>query len=353
MDKKYTILIIDDQAQNLQYLSQILNAQNYDVRATTQAGMVLDSLKISQPDLILLDIKMPDIDGYTLCHEIKKIEKCKDIPIIFISALDDVQDKIRAFDEGGVDYIIKPFEPKEVLARVKAQMNLYTSQRRIAQLLEQQEFFIKKIMHEMNTPLSIISLNTQLLQRENAQEERLEAIKASTKTLSSIYSDLSYSIKKDSKKYHKKSIELLSFLQSRVLFFDELLKSKELNMVLECNEELTVYMNEYELERVVDNIISNAIKYSYSGKEIIVFCGQEKQKKVFYVEDFGIGIKDIQTVFNPFFQDETHYEGLGLGLNIVKEICTKYNIPIDIQSEPEKGTKFTFDVKEVLDEPKR
>ncbi len=158
--------------------------------------MALKAAKVNIPDLILLDIKMPGIDGYELCALIKKEKELKDIPIIFISALDNIEDKVKAFEEGGVDYITKPFEPKEILARVKTQLDIYESKLTIANLLEQQDLFVKKIMHEMNTPVSIISLNTELIEQNSGPSKQIEAIKASTKTLSSIYGDLSYKIKK-------------------------------------------------------------------------------------------------------------------------------------------------------------
>lgn len=120
MNKKYTILIVDDKYENLQYLDKILRCEEYDIRATPNAMMALKASKLNAPDLILLDIKMPDIDGYELCRLLKKENELKEVPIIFISALDSIQDKIRAFEEGGVDYITKPFEAKELIARIKA-----------------------------------------------------------------------------------------------------------------------------------------------------------------------------------------------------------------------------------------
>ena len=159
MDKKYTILIIDDKTENLHYLNTLLKEEDYLVRATTDSSFALSSSKLNPPNLILLDIKMPNLDGFEVCKLLKKEENLKDIPIIFISALDDVQSKVKAFEEGGVDYITKPFEKEEVKARIKTQLNIFESKRTISNLLEQQDFFLKKIIHEMNTPLSIISLN--------------------------------------------------------------------------------------------------------------------------------------------------------------------------------------------------
>ena len=348
MTKKYTILIVDDKSENLQYLDKILQNDEYDIRATTNAIMALKASKINAPDLILLDIKMPEIDGYELCSMFKNEENLKDIPIIFISALDSIEDKIKAFEEGGVDYITKPFEPKEIQARIKTQLEIYKSKRTIAKLLEQQDLFVKKIMHDMNTPVSIISLNSELIEQKCGPSKQIEAIKASTKTLSSIYGDLSYKIKKQNREYKISKIDLLRFISSRVQFFDELANTKDIHIQLEYNQNLEVFINKYELERVIDNTISNAIKYSKESSEIILFFGIENDKTIIIVEDFGVGIEDTDLVFEAYYQQSNKKQGLGLGLNIVKEICDKYAIEIEIQSQKNSGTKFIFDISSII-----
>ena len=348
MNKKYTILIVDDKYENLQYLDKILKCEEYDIRATSNAMMALKASKLNPPDLILLDIKMPDIDGYELCRLLKKENELKEIPIIFISALDSIQDKIRAFEEGGVDYITKPFEAKEILARVKTQVAIFESKNTIAKLLEQQDLFVKKIMHDMNTPVSIISLNAELLEKQNGPSKEIEAIKAFTKTLSSIYGDLSYKIKKQEREYKITKVNLLNFISSRVMFFDELANTKDIHINLEYNEEIEVLINKYELERIIDNVISNAIKYSKESSEIIIFFGLENGNTIISVEDFGIGIENKDLIFDPYYQQSNKKMGLGLGLNIVKEICDKYKINIEVKSEKGLGTNFIFDINSII-----
>jgi len=350
MDKKYTILVVDDKLENLQYLDKILKEEGYDIRATPDALMAFEAAKLSKPDLILLDIKMPNIDGYELCKMIKKESSLEQIPIIFISALDNVEDKVRAFEEGGVDYITKPFEPKEIKARIKTQLQIHKSKIMIARLYEQQDLFVKKIMHEINTPVSIISLNNEILEKKYGMSKEIDAIKASTKTLSSIYGDLSYKIKKESREYKISQINLLNFVSKRVVFFDELANIKDININIECTEELIVYINRYELERVIDNTLSNAIKYSKESCDINIYFGKEKDSYFLIIEDFGVGIENCDLIFKAYYQQSNKKQGLGLGLNIVKEICDKYGIEIEVQSEKRKGTKFIFNIDSIVRE---
>lgn len=118
------ILIVDDQPNNLRVLYSMLSDQHYDVRPVTSGKMALDSVELSLPDIILLDINMPEMNGYEVCQSLKANEKTRDIPILFISVLDEVMDKVKAFQVGGVDYITKPFQVEEVLARVDAHLTI-------------------------------------------------------------------------------------------------------------------------------------------------------------------------------------------------------------------------------------
>jgi CheY-like chemotaxis protein len=123
------ILLVDDLPENLQLLSDLLISLGYSVRSVPSGKMAIKTVKIKRPDLILLDIKMPDMDGYQVCQALKADEDLKDIPVIFISALDDVFDKVKAFWSGGVDYISKPFQSEEVVVRLENQLTIQRQKR--------------------------------------------------------------------------------------------------------------------------------------------------------------------------------------------------------------------------------
>ncbi|PUE66786.1 hybrid sensor histidine kinase/response regulator [Arcobacter lacus] len=341
MNKKYTILIIDDKSENLHYLNNILKDKDFLIRATTDATFAINSSKLNPPDLILLDIKMPTLDGFEVCKILKNDGTLKDIPIIFISALDDTQSKVKALNEGGVDYITKPFEKEEVIARVKTQLKIFESKNTISKLLEVQDFFLKKIIHEMNTPLSIIGLNIDNLESTLGYKEQFEAIKASSKSLSSIYNDLYYLTKKEKRTIEEKSINLVRFLSSRVAFFDEMANIKNIDIALDIYKEFDIFMDSYELERVIDNTISNAIKYSFENSTIEITLDKEDENYILSIKDEGIGITDTKAVFQAYYQQKDKNIGLGLGLSIVKEICDKNEIKIELNSE-NNNTVFKY-----------
>jgi DNA-binding response OmpR family regulator/anti-sigma regulatory factor (Ser/Thr protein kinase) len=344
MDKKQTILAVDDTVANLKYLQTILQP-DYHFKATPSGDLALHFLESTTPDLMLLDIKMPSMNGYELCKVIKSNAKLSHIPVIFISSYDDVNHKVEAFENGGVDYITKPFEPKEVLARIQTQIELSEQKKMINLLLDKQDLFIKKMMHEINTPSSIIALNCETLEKKLGFLDELQSIKAATKTLSSIYGDVAYLVKKTSKSYPLHSIDLVKLITQRIHFFDEMAKVKDQLIEFIATEKLTIRCNQHEFERIIDNTLSNAIKYSKPSTTITI----ELNQNTLLFKDQGVGMQNPQEVFESFYQDSTKNIGLGLGLSIVSDICKKYNIMIDVESEVNKGTTIIYQLDAIME----
>lgn len=136
---KGTILIVDDVVENLRFLSEVLTKGGYKVRSVTNGGMALKTVASNQPDIILLDIKMPGMDGYQVCEALKSSEGTSEIPVIFLSALDEEMDKVKGFQVGGVDYIIKPFHPKEIIARIETHLTIQQQKYQLRQQIEKHQ----------------------------------------------------------------------------------------------------------------------------------------------------------------------------------------------------------------------
>jgi len=159
-ESKGNILLVDDLPENLQLLSDLLTQLGYTIRSVTSGRMALKTLKVKQPDVIFLDIKMPEMDGYQVCQAIKSDAILQNIPIIFISALDDVFDKVRAFQCGGVDYITKPFQMEEVVARLEHQLTIQRQKIALqAEVKKRQE--AEEVLYQSRALLSSV-LNTAL-----------------------------------------------------------------------------------------------------------------------------------------------------------------------------------------------
>lgn len=158
-DARASILVVDDHPDNLRTLAAILQGVGYKVRKATSGEMALETVRSQRPDLILLDIRMPGIDGYTVCTKLKAVPETQDIPIIFLSALSDTEDKVKAFNIGGADYITKPFQAEEILVRIRHQLTLQEQQQQLKQQqqqLKQQNYRLQLEMQERQLLGSII-----------------------------------------------------------------------------------------------------------------------------------------------------------------------------------------------------
>ncbi len=207
---------------------------------------------------------------------------------------------------------------------------------------KQLDNFIKDSMHEINTPLSIINVNIDLYNRKNEENKYMQRMKAATKVLSNIYDDMDYLIKHERLKYEKGEIDIKEFLEERVEYFSEVARMKNIMINKKLQECGTVYMNEKQLQRVIDNNISNAIKYSYENSSIDIALYMKDKRCHLSFQDYGVGIKKTEKIFSRYYREDTSKGGFGIGLNIVKSIINKENIDIQIKSEPKKGTLFLY-----------
>ncbi|UBF25505.1 response regulator [Kovacikia minuta CCNUW1] len=206
------ILVVDDTPSNLRLLSDLLTAQGYQVRKIADGRWAIQAAQLSPPDLILLDIVMPGINGYEVCRLLKANERTREVPVIFLSVNDEVLDKVQAFRMGGVDYITKPFEPAEVLVRVETQLKLSQLQKQVQEQnlqLQTQNLRLQKEMSDRTaTQLALDTLtqnletklrvNTSELTKQNQQllhlQAQLKEALEQTQRLSQLKSELLHAI---------------------------------------------------------------------------------------------------------------------------------------------------------------
>ncbi|UCM99348.1 HAMP domain-containing histidine kinase [Sulfurimonas sp. SWIR-19] len=207
---------------------------------------------------------------------------------------------------------------------------------------KQLDNFIKDSMHEINTPLSIINVNIDLYNRKHEQNKYMQRMKAAAKVLSNIYNDMDYLIKYERLHHEKKDIDLAEFLKERIEYFNEVAKMKNIQINASVQECGTVYMNDKELQRLIDNNISNAIKYSYENSNIDITLYKENEKCCLSFKDYGVGIEKVEKIFSRYYREDSSKGGFGIGLNIVKAIIDKENIELKIESLPKQGSLFIY-----------
>lgn len=201
--------------------------------------------------------------------------------------------------------------------------------------------FFNDAMHELKTPLGVASINLEILETKNKQTHR---IKAALKQMKITYEDVEFFIKNDRIKFSKKVLNFSNFLESRIRFSSTIAHSKKIQIISEISPNLKVFLSEIEATRLIDNNLSNAIKYSNEGSKINVYLKSDDNFAIFIVEDFGCGIKDVDTIWQRYTRQNQSQGGFGLGLNIVMKICSKNDILYDVKSTTKKGSIFTYKI---------
>lgn len=202
--------------------------------------------------------------------------------------------------------------------------------------------FIKDSMHEINTPLSIINVNIDLYHRSNPGNKYLQRIKAATKTLSTLYNDMDYLIKNERLSFEYEKIDLSRYLQERCDYFHEVAALKNITIEPQIGEKIEIMFNPTQLQRIIDNNLSNAIKYSNEEGKIDVILERSEESCVLRFRDNGVGIEDVDRIFERYYRENQDKGGFGIGLNIVKSIIDKAGIDLHIDSIYGKGSTFSY-----------
>ena len=205
--------------------------------------------------------------------------------------------------------------------------------------------FIKDSMHEINTPLSIINLNADLFANKHGNNKYLQRIKAASKTLATIYNDMDYLVKQGRVEHKRQKIDFGEFIRNRVDYFQEIANLKEIKLEVNIDTEIYYEFSKTKLQRIVDNTISNAIKYSHNNTRVEVKLFKENEDIVFIVQDYGVGIENVDKIFSRYYRENEAKGGFGIGLNIVKQIIDEENIELDVTSTLGVGTTFQYKFK--------
>lgn len=384
-----SILVVDDNPMNLKMVASILKPLGYKLAMANTAMKAIQFAKEKIPDLILLDIMMPEMDGFEACKELKETEETAGIPIIFLTARSDTSDIVKGFQLGGVDYVTKPFKAEEILARIKNILLLKISQDIITEQNEELKKSQKSIYEDT---LKIVDLNNKLSESESHLKElnrtkdkffsiighdlksQFSGVLGLSEVLTRFGSNVS---SKDRDTYLQHIFEGLtqmrSFLENllewartqtgRIHFMPESVTlkpiianiilqyknnaiKKDINLYSQIDDYLTIHADENMLMTILRNLVSNALKYTNIGGNVFITAVETDSDVEIYIKDDGLGMEPevVDKLFKiehnqstPGTDDE---KGTGLGLILCKDFADKHGGYIEVNSEINKGTTF-------------
>lgn len=357
-ESKKRILVVDDRPQNLRLLAKLLTSEDYAVQVARDGAVALRAVATDPPDLILLDVDMPGMSGFEVCAELQTSPETADIPVIFVSALSEVTAKVEGLEAGGVDYVTKPFQFPEILARVRTHLelsHLRQSLRTNMVVLEEKnvrlDMFAKTLAHDLRNPLTTVMSCSELMNLVELPREEALPMVASIHQASGVIRDI---------------IESLLLLATSDREDIDLVPTDVGEAGNVCLEELKTLIdsNEAEVEieenmplcrahapwvrRVLTNYMSNAIKYGGHPPKVRLFAETVDEETVRYVvADNGPGLakEDQERLFQEFERlDPERAEGLGLGLTLAKHVVSHMAGKVGVRSQEGEGAQFFFEV---------
>lgn len=355
-----TIMLVDDTPTNLSVLIDYLNEFGFEILIAVDGEGALTAAKAGHPDLILLDIMMPGMDGYETCKHLKKDPITKEIPVIFISALSESMDKVKGFASGGVDYITKPFQQDEVLARINTHLTLQRQKKELAELNTTKDKFFSIISHDMRGIFTPIVGSSDLIKRMVTKYDDDRLIKFSNNLSISVKNALKLfenllewsRLQQGRMAFDPLPLSLTELIAQTVALFSEHQKTENIQIVNNVNDVFNVSGDANMIKTIIRNLVSNALKFTHSGGTIHLNAQNNDGFIEISVSDSGIGMpqEKIDALFQLQHSKSSKgtdgERGTGLGLILCKDFVEKHGGKIWVNSIVGKGTTFEFSLPE-------
>lgn len=364
MDLNPKILLVDDNPVNIRVAANILRDHHYNISFSTSGKEALEKVEMVDFDLILLDIMMPGIDGFEVCTVLKRNPETRQIPVIFLTAKTEPENVVKAFDLGGADYVVKPFNGKELLARVETQIRLEKNRKSLEALNnelkasnETKDKLFSIISHDLLGPIGNIRESLELIASDQVEMDRqnlLEFIRAMWKTTSNAYDLLENLLfwarnQQGRMVYNPRMLDLNQLIHDTYSLLAGMAANKNIKLKTNLIKAYKVFTDKNAVKTILRNLVSNAIKFTQPGGTITVKVAEAGNDFLqISVSDNGVGM-DTETMKRLFSKNKSEpkwgtrgEKGVGLGLVITKEFVEKHNGKIWVESEPGHGSTFYF-----------
>lgn len=361
----FTVMIVDDVDANVLLLKLLLTKAGYKTTTAYNGKDAFSLVSRTSPDLILLDIMMPVMDGHEVAEILKGMPDKRDIPIIFLTALNSPEDIVTGFKNGAADYISKPFNKEELLIRVKHQLSLVSAKKTIEKQKEELEKTIEArdklyslIAHDLRAPIGslrmVMNALSMNIDRSKLDEDIYEVFITGNRLAEDTFVLLDNLLKWTKsqtgrlKTVFQDDVEILSLIKGELEVSEVVAELKQISIVFNGYSEAKARIDQDMIKTVIRNLLNNAIKFSNRGSEIIVSLREEGDRVVISVSDKGKGMKasDQEKIFKTNVHTSSfgteNEEGSGLGLLICKEFINRNNGEIWFVSKEGAGSTFSF-----------
>lgn len=357
------ILVVDDTVENLRLLSSILGARGYEVRPVTSGTLALQAAASSPPELVLLDISMPGMDGIEVCKRLKQAEELRDIPVIFLTALAETADKVRAFAAGGADYITKPFQVEEVLARVEAHLQLRRSRAalqasfdKLRRLERMRDDLTNMIVHDLRSPLGALMMTLEYMHGElqgkpgepvdSCVQSALQAATSANRLVNDLL-DVAR-MEEGRMPLDLQPTDLVETCREAVEMLRAWDRSRRIELA--TDERVEAPCDPTLMRRVVENLVGNAIKHTASSGSIIVNVERQGATVRIEVRDDGRGVppEARERIFDRYTsleaRRENQYHSAGLGLTFCRLVVETHGGRIGVDGGDPVGSVFWLEL---------
>ena len=367
---EFKLLVVDDVQTNVLLLKALLGKEGYGILVANNGQEALEVIRNENPDLILLDVMMPGMDGFEVAERLKSEEFRCEIPIIFLTALDDTQSIVNGFKLGASDFTSKPFRKEELMVRIKHQLSLVAARRIIEEKNEElrktiagRDKMYSVIAHDLRSPMASMKmlLNTIMMsvEKDKIDPDIFDMLEMSNKTSEEVFSLLDNLLKWTKSQLGKltvipQKLDISGLADGVVEVMNSVAEVKHIKLIRTDHESFFVYVDIEMIKSILRNLISNAVKFSNPDSEIKVGIKAEDGKVIVSVTDSGKGIKKEDQ--HKLLKDSTHFttygtnseEGSGLGLLLCRDFARKNGGELWFESEENLGSVFSFSLPQLI-----
>ena len=349
------ILVVDDQPANIQVVGTVLGKLGHEIIPASDGPTALKRLALRVPDLILLDLLMPGMDGCEVCRRLRENPDWQDIPVIFLSAADDKDLIVRALNAGGVDYITKPFSQAELVSRVRTQLALKNARDRLRQLAEDKDELLGILTHDLKNQLGGIEMSARLLRDRvtsaaDARSTQLadNIFRSGVQLLAFVKEFLANAAADHGIEVRMAPLNFSAAAAATAQQYQEAARCKQLEIVTDFPANaFMVQADPRALDQVLDNLVSNAIKFSPAGKRVFIAVRSASGRAECVIRDEGPGFttEDRARLFKRYARLSARPTGgepsTGLGLSIARKLMAVMDGELICESVPGEGATFT------------